>query len=264
MEHDKSRRRILSDPAPPPSAALAPFRIRNYRFQWPARSAHLVGVRDRGSLILGWLMLVETGSVLLPPCSPRFLGYIGTLVAPMFGVVGDRTRSSRPPGDDAPDLRGAGGRADGAGVVGPPRRALCVHGRGRDGRRSRVENLECRGRLGGGPRFSSPVDRGDDWLHAAIDAARVPAPCSSSRSDRPVGAGPSASRAMVSLFLASSELHPGDLVTQADGQRRRRGCQPSMAVRSPLRRVEEVWPQSRPRRGSAARPGCFPGYPSPT
>jgi MFS family permease len=40
-------------------------------------------------IILGWYVLVETGSVLLLTVFAS-LGYIGTLVAPMFGVVGDR------------------------------------------------------------------------------------------------------------------------------------------------------------------------------
>jgi len=41
------------------------------------------------ALILSWYVLVETGSVLLLTVFAS-LGYIGTLVAPMFGVVGDR------------------------------------------------------------------------------------------------------------------------------------------------------------------------------
>ncbi len=41
------------------------------------------------TLILGWYVLVETGSVLLLTLFAS-LGYVGTLVAPMFGVVGDR------------------------------------------------------------------------------------------------------------------------------------------------------------------------------
>ena len=41
------------------------------------------------TLILGWYVLVETGSVLLLTVFAS-LGYVGTLVAPMFGVVGDR------------------------------------------------------------------------------------------------------------------------------------------------------------------------------
>ena len=41
------------------------------------------------TLILGWYVLVETGSVLLLTLFAS-LGYVGTLVAPMFGVAGDR------------------------------------------------------------------------------------------------------------------------------------------------------------------------------
>ncbi len=41
------------------------------------------------TLILGWYVLVETGSVLLLTLFAS-LTYIGTLIAPMFGVVGDR------------------------------------------------------------------------------------------------------------------------------------------------------------------------------
>jgi len=40
-------------------------------------------------LILGWYVLVETGSVLLLTLFAS-LSYVGTLIAPMFGVVGDR------------------------------------------------------------------------------------------------------------------------------------------------------------------------------
>ena len=41
------------------------------------------------TLILGWYVLVETGSVLLLTLFAS-LSYTGTLIAPMFGVVGDR------------------------------------------------------------------------------------------------------------------------------------------------------------------------------
>jgi MFS family permease len=40
-------------------------------------------------LILSWYVLVETGSVLLLTLFAS-LGYVGTLIAPLFGVVGDR------------------------------------------------------------------------------------------------------------------------------------------------------------------------------
>jgi predicted MFS family arabinose efflux permease len=76
----------LSDPARP--SALAPFRIRNYRFQWPA-DLLTSWAFEMETLILGWYVLVETGSVLLLTLFAS-LGYVGTLVAPMFGVVGDR------------------------------------------------------------------------------------------------------------------------------------------------------------------------------
>ena len=61
-------------------------------------------------------MLVETGSVLLLTLFAS-LGYVGTLIAPMFGVVGDRIGHRNLLCDDARDLRGAGRRADGAGAV---------------------------------------------------------------------------------------------------------------------------------------------------
>ncbi len=41
------------------------------------------------TLILGWYVLVETGSVLLLSLFAS-LSFVGTLIAPMFGVVGDR------------------------------------------------------------------------------------------------------------------------------------------------------------------------------
>src|SRR6478609_4767983 len=68
--------------------ALAPFRIRSYRFQWPADLLTSCAF-EMEVLILGWYVLVETGSVLLLTLFAS-LGYVGTLIAPMFGVVGDR------------------------------------------------------------------------------------------------------------------------------------------------------------------------------
>jgi predicted MFS family arabinose efflux permease len=76
----------LSDFARP--SALAPFRIRNYRFQWPA-DLLTSWAFEMETIILGWYVLVETGSVLLLTVLAS-LGYVGTLVAPMLGVVGDR------------------------------------------------------------------------------------------------------------------------------------------------------------------------------
>jgi MFS family permease len=69
-------------------SALAPFRIRNYRFQWPA-DLLTSWAFEMETLILGWYVLVETGSVLLLTLFAA-LTYVGTLIAPMFGVAGDR------------------------------------------------------------------------------------------------------------------------------------------------------------------------------
>jgi predicted MFS family arabinose efflux permease len=70
------------------SSALAPFRIRNYRFQWPA-DLLTSWAFEMETLILGWYVLVETGSVLLLTLLAS-LNYVGTLIAPMLGVIGDR------------------------------------------------------------------------------------------------------------------------------------------------------------------------------
>jgi MFS family permease len=86
VERDETRHRVLSELARP--SALAPFRIRNYRFQWPA-DLLTSWAFEMETLILGWYVLVETGSVLLLTLFAS-LTYIGTLIAPMFGVVGDR------------------------------------------------------------------------------------------------------------------------------------------------------------------------------
>src|SRR6201747_1572182 len=69
-------------------SALTPFRIRNYRFQCPA-DLLTSWAFEMETLILGWYILVETGSVLLLTLFAS-LAYTGTLIAPMFGVVGDR------------------------------------------------------------------------------------------------------------------------------------------------------------------------------
>jgi predicted MFS family arabinose efflux permease len=86
VERDEPRHRNLSGLARP--SALAPFRIRHYRFLWPA-DLLTSSAFEMETLILGWYVLVETGSVLLLTVFAS-LGYVGTLVAPMLGVVGDR------------------------------------------------------------------------------------------------------------------------------------------------------------------------------
>ena len=86
MERDVPRHRDLSGSARP--SALAPFRIRNYRFQWPA-DLLTSWAFEMETLILGWYVLVETGSVVWLTVFAS-LNFVGTLIAPMFGVVGDR------------------------------------------------------------------------------------------------------------------------------------------------------------------------------
>jgi predicted MFS family arabinose efflux permease len=68
--------------------ALAPFQVRNYRFQWPADLATSWAF-EMEQLILGWYVLVETRSVFMLTVFASLL-YIGTLLAPITGVIGDR------------------------------------------------------------------------------------------------------------------------------------------------------------------------------
>jgi len=70
------------------TAMLAPFRVRSFRFQFPADLATSWGI-EMENLVLGWYILVETGSVLVLTLFWALL-YLGTLLAPVFGMVGDR------------------------------------------------------------------------------------------------------------------------------------------------------------------------------
>ena len=76
----------MSRPARPPM--LAPFAIRGFRFQWAADLATSWAF-EMETLILGWYILVQTGSVLLLTLFAS-LQFLGTLVAPVFGLAGDR------------------------------------------------------------------------------------------------------------------------------------------------------------------------------
>ncbi|ONG57912.1 arabinose ABC transporter permease [Pseudoroseomonas deserti] len=71
----------------PRSPAFAPFAIRSYRFQW---SADLMTswAFEMETLILGWYIIVQTESVLLVTLFGS-LQFLGTLVAPLFGLLGD-------------------------------------------------------------------------------------------------------------------------------------------------------------------------------
>jgi len=69
-------------------SALTPFRVRNFRYQW---SGDLLTswAFEMEILILGWYVLVETNSVLYLSLFGSLL-YVGTLVSPLIGVLGDR------------------------------------------------------------------------------------------------------------------------------------------------------------------------------
>jgi predicted MFS family arabinose efflux permease len=67
---------------------LAAFRVKSFRFQWPA-DLLTSWAFEMETLILGWYVMVQTGSVLLLTVFGS-LQLLGTLAAPMFGVLGDR------------------------------------------------------------------------------------------------------------------------------------------------------------------------------
>ena len=76
----------MSEPARIP--ALAPFQVRNYRFQWPADLATSWAF-EMELVILGWYVMAETQSVFMLTVFASLL-YLGTLLAPLAGVIGDR------------------------------------------------------------------------------------------------------------------------------------------------------------------------------
>ena len=67
---------------------LPAFRVRSFRFQW---SADLLTswAFEMETVVLGWYVVTHTGSVLLLTIFGS-LQYVGTLAAPMFGVLGER------------------------------------------------------------------------------------------------------------------------------------------------------------------------------
>jgi MFS family permease len=86
VERSETRHRVLSGSAR--TSALAPFSIRNYRFQWPS-DLLTSWAFEVENLVLGWYVMVETGSVLMLTVLAS-LNYVGTLIAPVFGMIGDR------------------------------------------------------------------------------------------------------------------------------------------------------------------------------
>jgi MFS family permease len=72
----------------PGNTPFAPFAVRSFRFQWPSDLLTSLAF-EMETLILGWYVLVETRSVILLAVFGS-LQYLGALVAPVFGVMGDR------------------------------------------------------------------------------------------------------------------------------------------------------------------------------
>ena len=70
------------------NSPLAPFTFRSFRFQWSA-DLGTSWAFEMEPIILGWYILVETESVFLLTVFAS-LQFVGTLVAPLFGVIANR------------------------------------------------------------------------------------------------------------------------------------------------------------------------------
>src|SRR5213592_3309296 len=77
----------LNEESPRP-LILTVFRIRSFRYQWPA-DLLTSWAAEMETLILGWYVMVNTGSVVFLTVFAS-LQSLGTLAAPVFGVLGDR------------------------------------------------------------------------------------------------------------------------------------------------------------------------------
>lgn len=66
---------------------LAPFRVRSFRFQWPA-DLLTSWAQEMETLILNWYILVATGSVVMLTLFAS-LQFLGTLLAPAIGSIAD-------------------------------------------------------------------------------------------------------------------------------------------------------------------------------
>jgi MFS family permease len=67
---------------------VSPFRVRGFLLQWPADLLTNIGI-EMEMLMLGWFILTETKSVVLLTAFGA-LRYLGTLIAPLFGMAGDK------------------------------------------------------------------------------------------------------------------------------------------------------------------------------
>lgn len=81
----------MSDPSAAPAprvSPLAPFGVRSFRFQWPA-DLMTSWAQEMENILLAWFILVETKSVVMLTLYGA-LAYLGTLMAPVLGVTGQR------------------------------------------------------------------------------------------------------------------------------------------------------------------------------
>jgi Na+/melibiose symporter-like transporter len=67
---------------------LEPFRTRSFRYQWPADLCTAWAL-EMETLILGWYVLTESGSVVQLTIFGALL-FVGTLLSPLLGTLGDR------------------------------------------------------------------------------------------------------------------------------------------------------------------------------
>src|ERR1041385_3480812 len=88
VQSDEARAQDEPVPGLTRIAMLSPFAERSFRFQWPA-DLLTSWAFEMETIILGWYVLVETGSVQWLTVFGA-LQYLGTLVAPLYGVAGDR------------------------------------------------------------------------------------------------------------------------------------------------------------------------------
>ncbi len=75
-------------PAADGRPALAPFGTRSFRYQWPADLCTAWAL-EMETIILGWYVLVESGSVVQLTLFGALM-YVGTLLSPLLGMLGDR------------------------------------------------------------------------------------------------------------------------------------------------------------------------------
>ena len=84
------RPRRRGPPVPMMAGRLArgPFGTRSFRYQWPADLC-TAWAFEMETIILGWYVLVETGSVVQLTLFGALM-YVGTLLSPLLGTLGDR------------------------------------------------------------------------------------------------------------------------------------------------------------------------------